>query len=144
MVVGELPWSGKHLTKIENLKLFFGQEDNFKELPSQYLDLWNTVMKSKKVETNDYSKLKQLCKEIYETIGGITDPEQNYDFEVDFPDLPEEELPRFVLEKIAIKEEEDAKEEEKENEETPADPEETFNDKFLAEEAEDKEGTVET
>uniref|UniRef100_A0AC34F1G6 Protein kinase domain-containing protein n=1 Tax=Panagrolaimus sp. ES5 TaxID=591445 RepID=A0AC34F1G6_9BILA len=113
MVVGKVPWRGKPLIQIENLKLFFGQEDNFKDLPAQYLELWNTVMESKKVETNDYSKLKQFCKEIFETVGGITDPDQNYDFEVDFPDLPEEELPRFVLEKTAI--EEGATKEEKEN-----------------------------
>uniref|UniRef100_A0A914PD06 Protein kinase domain-containing protein n=1 Tax=Panagrolaimus davidi TaxID=227884 RepID=A0A914PD06_9BILA len=102
MVIGELPWGGKHLTQIENMKLFFGQEDNFKALPSQYLDLWNTVMKSKKDETNDYSKMKEICKEIYENVGGITNLDENYDFEVDFPDLPEEELPRFVLEKTPI------------------------------------------
>ena len=60
------------------------------------------VLESKKTEANDYSKLKDVCQEIYQTVGGITDLDQNYDFEVDFPDLPEEELPRFVLEKTPI------------------------------------------
>ena len=35
MVVGSLPWSGKHLTEIENKKLFFGQDDSFDALPNQ-------------------------------------------------------------------------------------------------------------
>ena len=35
MVTGGLPWNGKRLSEIENLKLFFAEEDNFKNLPNQ-------------------------------------------------------------------------------------------------------------
>lgn len=102
MVIGELPWSSKHLNDVETMKLLFTQEDHFKELPAEYLKLWNQILDLKREQNKDYGSLKAIMKDIYEKCGGVTDLEQNYDFEVDFPDIPDEELPRFVLEKRPI------------------------------------------
>uniref|UniRef100_A0AC34PW88 Protein kinase domain-containing protein n=1 Tax=Panagrolaimus sp. JU765 TaxID=591449 RepID=A0AC34PW88_9BILA len=45
MVVGKLPWDGKRLDEIVTTKLLFSQEDNFKDLPEQYLNLLGSKLR---------------------------------------------------------------------------------------------------
>uniref|UniRef100_A0A7E4WB83 Protein kinase domain-containing protein n=1 Tax=Panagrellus redivivus TaxID=6233 RepID=A0A7E4WB83_PANRE len=122
MVTGALPWENTPLSELETRKLLFIQEDNFAELPEQYLKLYESILRLKADQSGDYSKIKELAVEIYTEVGGVTDPDQNLDFEVDFPDIPDEELPRFIMEKKPIEGEDgEVKEEiktEEKNEET--------------------------
>lgn len=63
--------------------------------------MWSTIQELKacadKLVTHDYAKLKAIAKEIYADVGGVSDWDENFDFE---REPTADELPRFVAEKV--------------------------------------------
>ncbi|TKR72489.1 hypothetical protein L596_019925 [Steinernema carpocapsae] len=108
LTVGELPWTGVSFAKIEDLKKeFVTKQTLLKSLPVQYIKMFNLINEyAEKSEFDEkiYEQLKGVCKEIYEQLGGVKDLDDNFDFE---REPTEEELPRFVLEKRPIENEEE-------------------------------------
>uniref|UniRef100_A0A0N5A1Q0 Protein kinase domain-containing protein n=1 Tax=Parastrongyloides trichosuri TaxID=131310 RepID=A0A0N5A1Q0_PARTI len=100
LILGDLPWKSLRRTEVlPTKKEYIMKGKIFEGLPPQYKELWNIICSSTEYDSTVYPKLLNVCKEIYETLGGVTDIDDNYDFEVE-PNP--EEIPRFILEKKPI------------------------------------------
>ncbi|CAD5209678.1 unnamed protein product [Bursaphelenchus okinawaensis] len=102
MALGGLPWAADHSDVVaqKKIKLFEGDRSAFKALPQTYFKLWENIVD---IVTSDrpYSDLSvtlDLCQEIYKKDGGCSSWDDDFDFE---RQPTPEELPKFVMEKVA-------------------------------------------
>ncbi|CAB70168.1 Protein kinase domain-containing protein [Caenorhabditis elegans] len=95
LVLGELPWGSLSREEAGVKKAEFQKSKEFAELPEVFHKIAEVVIAKEYsvVEEEEYVKLAGLTEQIYKELGGVTDHEENMDFEREpTPD----ELPRFV------------------------------------------------
>ncbi|EGT48163.1 hypothetical protein CAEBREN_17421 [Caenorhabditis brenneri] len=117
LILGELPWGSMSREDVVQCKTEFIKSKLFIELPEVFLKIAEIVFaENVSVSEDEYTKLSEYTEEVYKDIGGITDYEENMDFEREpTPD----EIPRLVMcRDDVIPEEEEPEEEEEENNET--------------------------
>lgn len=113
MILGELPWGSMSRDDAAVCKSEFLKSAEFTQLPDVFHKIAEIVFsKNNSVSEEEYVKLAEYTEEIYKKLGGITDYEENMDFEREpTPD----EIPRFVMcRDEPIPEEEEPVEEENE------------------------------
>ncbi|PIC47378.1 hypothetical protein B9Z55_006757 [Caenorhabditis nigoni] len=114
LAIGDLPWKALRRSEAGEKKKEFRTSKEFVELPDVFHKIAEIVFsEDHSVSEEEYTKLSELTEQIYKDIGGISDYEENMDFEREpTPD----EIPRFVMcrddEIPTIPEEEEPAEEE--------------------------------
>ncbi|EFP07587.1 hypothetical protein CRE_26373 [Caenorhabditis remanei] len=119
LVLGQLPWSSLSYKEAGQKKGEFLKSEEFTTLPDVFHKIAEIVFSKENSVTDDECvKLSELAEQIYKDLGGITDHEENMDFE---REPTPEEIPRFVMcrddEIPTIPEEEEPEENENQEEE---------------------------
>ncbi|CAI2328934.1 unnamed protein product [Caenorhabditis sp. 36 PRJEB53466] len=95
LVLGELPWASLRRELVGEAKTEFRKSQQFQELPEQFHKIAEIVFSDRvAVAEHEYSLLAELTAQIYTELGGITDHEQNMDFE---REPTADEIPRLVM-----------------------------------------------
>ncbi|CAJ0607224.1 unnamed protein product [Cylicocyclus nassatus] len=101
-VKGTLPWEKDRYDDVKWTKIqTINCGELFQGLPLQYHELLDVITSKSSVDPVselEYEKLQQITFEIFHDIGGITDDDQNLDFE---RDPREDEIPRIIMERRA-------------------------------------------